>query len=328
MLSFFVLRRHSLYVRVVLTITRTYNISGLAASGCLVADHFISTKDLPYIYCYNTICLAQLDRFPHGVPLSGRTKHRVAIGKFIRLTNNDRSHRGCRVAGLLARLQSKRTAKICYVICLGLLATTIAAGSRAAIVGLVVASIFVMAFSGRILMLLAIAALITFSLFFETVRSDIWIHFNRGESVKEAQSASGRDELYPLSLARIQRAGLLGEGFMSARIHQLEYSENQETTHAHNIYLDALMNLGLLGCLSVTLVLLSAGKMFLNLLIRSPSLSVETRRITVELTGMAIPLFMHCIADSGFVTSINAFTVLFLMVLALGQNVRRTRYGL
>ena len=95
-------------------------------------------------------------------------------------------------AGLLARLQSKRTAKICYVICLGLLVTTIAAGSRAAIVGLVVASIFVMAFSGRILMLLAIAALITFSLFFETVRSDIWIHFKIGGAlVKEAQSASG-----------------------------------------------------------------------------------------------------------------------------------------
>jgi len=112
--------------------------------------------------------------------------------------------------------------------------------------GLILGSLIVLALRRRVLIILAISSLVTFSLFFDEVRSGLWHYYNRGQSEIQVRSMSGRDIIYSSAVRRMDSSLIGGEGFMSARKKLLVDTETQVETHAHNIYLDAYLNLGLI----------------------------------------------------------------------------------
>jgi O-antigen ligase len=222
--------------------------------------------------------------------------------------------------GVFSHAQEKTISKLWWPVLIVLALTTFLSGSRSAMAGLILGSLIVLALRRRVLIILAISSLVTFSLFFDEVRSGLWHYYNRGQSAIQVRSMSGRDIIYQSAVKRMDSSLIGGEGFMSARKKLLVDTETQVETHAHNIYLDAYLNLGLIGCFFVTAVIWSTVRLVVKILSPQRSQPQTFRTDRVGLLSMLVPLFAHCISDSGFVAPVSPYMMVFIGIMGLTQK--------
>ncbi len=140
--------------------------------------------------------------------------------------------------------------------------------------------------------------------------------FMRGQSTAEFTSLTGRSEIYAVALERASNAWF-GEGFRALRGNPLMGQRwGQGVLHAHNLVLQAFIDLGFAGAIAVVLCLTS----FFALAVRLwwPSLRERSqgKRSDPEGLAVAFPILAFCILDSGFAVSVNIFVIVFVMLSA------------
>lgn len=137
----------------------------------------------------------------------------------------------------------------------------------------------------------------------------------RGQSSDEFNSLTGRSEIYSVALQRISESWL-GDGFRSLRGRPLLGEQwGQGVSHAHNLVLQAVIDLGYAGAFTVLMTLGTLGAYALSL--AWPRLrGGATNRLDFETLAIFFPVLAFCTLDSGFAVNVNAFVVVFVVICA------------
>jgi O-antigen ligase len=189
--------------------------------------------------------------------------------------------------------------------------------SRTAIVG-ALAGLVVVALGRRLLLpaVLAVGVVGPILMFPAPMQALAAKYFMRGQTAQEFRTLTGRAEVYATALSRASEAWHTGYGFASNRKNLFTEHGEEGITHAHNLVLEALTGTGVLGVATALLVLVSWTAMLWWIWQRRAGWSESDSTRALELCGMLLPVLAFCILDRGFVSEINAFLMLFMMVLA------------
>lgn len=135
----------------------------------------------------------------------------------------------------------------------------------------------------------------------------------RGQSEEDLASLTGRTDLYETALERIDRLAL-GDGFRSVRANLLE-EENwgRGISHAHNLFLEALIGLGIPGVIAVTGSLISFLRTALRILWHPHRSTHRRSESDAEALAVFVPILAFCILDSGFAMNANPFVLVFIV---------------
>lgn len=195
--------------------------------------------------------------------------------------------------------------------------STILTVSRTAIAGLG-AGLFVVAIARRRLLPWVCIAGVVFplALMSANVRATLGGYLRRGQTSQELVSLTGRTPVYQQALQRAQESMIMGEGFQSARIKPLD----DGWLHAHNLFLEALTGVGIVGAVCASMVVLSSGFWLATLLLRNYGQRGPAAMAGWENLAMAVPLLAFCILDRGFVSNVNAVVFTYMAVMAKTQT--------
>ena len=200
-----------------------------------------------------------------------------------------------------------------------LVLTTVLTVSRTAIAGMAVGFVVVLAGRRTLLPWICLVGFFVPLVFMSTdVREPVSRYMLRGQNAAEFQSLTGRVDLYGEAMRRIGRSLPLGTGFQSGRVHPL-YEDLVSMAHAHNLFVEALTGMGVLGGLVVVLITFSVINTIWQLV--QPGSDPARRYVGWELCAVSVPLVAFCVMDSGFVTSVNQVVMLYLVVMARAQTV-------
>lgn len=193
------------------------------------------------------------------------------------------------------------------------IATTILTVSRTAIAGLAGGLLVVLTSRRQAGLLLCLAGvLIPLALMIQPIRDVTTAYLRRGQTANQFSSMTGRLPVYAKALQRAEDHYLLGEGFQSARVEPID----EGWLHSHNLLLEALNSLGVIGVtFCVLIILVTAGYLVAMWLRTSTQLDVRTTAVW-ENAGMLAPLLAFCILDVGFMTAVNAVVLMYIAVLA------------
>lgn len=139
--------------------------------------------------------------------------------------------------------------------------------------------------------------------------------FMRGQSSQEFSSLTGRSEIYGAALKRLGEAWW-GEGFRSLRGKPLMGEQwGHGVSHAHNLVLQASIDLGIAGVLAVTMGLVSLARDTVRLAFpkRRPGVPATS---DIEPLAVLFPILAFCALDSGFAMNVNVFVIAFAMFCA------------
>jgi hypothetical protein len=149
------------------------------------------------------------------------------------------------------------------------------------------------------------------------LQKDIRHYLQRGQTDKELAAFTGRDGLYKVATERINRSLPFGEGFQSGRLNPLEEG-NETMAHAHNLLLEATTGTGFIGGLAVAGAIVMWIAQLLWLVSRSRNAEDDSE--AWELCGIAAPLLLFCVMDSGFANTIHQVTFVYLVAMARTQT--------
>ncbi len=136
----------------------------------------------------------------------------------------------------------------------------------------------------------------------------------RGQSAEELRTISGRTELFAEALERAEDAWVLGHGFRSGRRTTYRYAN---VTQSHNLVLEALTSLGIVGLLLIIMVPLSLVATACKLIGSGQTRDgPEPRRRGWELTAMLVPIFACCSVEGALAGSTGPSTLLFIAIIA------------
>lgn len=188
--------------------------------------------------------------------------------------------------------------------------------SRTAIAGM--AAGFLVVAIGRGVVNMAIAAFflsLAVVLCLPGLENELTAVFMRGQSSAEFSSLTGRSEIYSVALQRISESWL-GDGFRSLRGRPLLGEQwGQGVSHAHNLVLQALIDLGYAGAFTALMSLGTLSAYAISL--AWPRLrGGATRRSDFETLAILFPVLAFCTLDSGFAVNINAFVAVFVVICA------------
>jgi len=224
-------------------------------------------------------------------------------------------------AGLAYRMRGRNWMPIAAVI--GWFAlTTLLTVSRTAIVGLL-GGLAVAALGRRALLpCVCLAGFVLPLLMMSSDFREASSHYlARGQARAELRSLTGRIPAYREAMRRIEQYWPLGRGFQAGRVEALdETGENMAVGHAHNLLLESLFSMGLLGGVFSLLVLVSLAIAVGKILQRDAAVSGYRFSVGWELAAMLVPLYAFCVLDSGFVANLNPVAMLFLVVIATAQT--------
>ncbi|WP_353646653.1 O-antigen ligase family protein [Mesorhizobium sp. WSM2239] len=154
--------------------------------------------------------------------------------------------------------------------------------------------------------------------------------FMRGQSSQDFSSLTGRSEIYSAALQRLEQAWW-GEGFRSLRGRPLIGEQwGHGVSHAHNLVLQASIDLGVAGVLAVVMCLFSLTRDAVRLAFPSRRLGLSAAS-DIEPIAVLFPILAFCALDSGFAMNVNVFVIAFVMFCAstrrkVAQQAPATRY--
>ena len=199
--------------------------------------------------------------------------------------------------------------------------TTVLTVSRTAIVGLV-AGLAIAAAGRRVLLPCVCLAgfALPLLLMSSEVRQTSGYYLSRGQSDDNMRSLTGRIPAYREATRRIAEHWPLGGGFQAGRVNALDATgENVAVAHAHNLLLESLFSLGLMGAVFALLVLATLAATIWKIIRRNGTNS-GAPCVGWELAAMLVPLLAFCVMDSGFVVRLNPIALLFLVIIARAQT--------
>jgi O-antigen ligase len=238
------------------------------------------------------------------------------------------------VVGLLAKVDRKNAVRWAPIIGLTAFAVLITV-SRTAIAGMAGGVLVVCLYRRRLPITLCAVGFVACLFALSDSGQDVVLRYlARGQSSDDLASFTGRDEVYADAIAKIGETGVLGNGFVANRKDLLVESKWGGVTHAHNLFLEATLSLGVLGLLAVSGVLVAAVALAVKL-IRFPAVlraddtdpdgptdrAYIARPQTVgwELAAMLVPLTAFCLLDTGYSGTIQPFIVFMVLAFAYAQ---------
>ena len=216
--------------------------------------------------------------------------------------------------GLAARREQWKFKKLLIAM---LTFTVILTLSRTAIVGMIAGFAFVL-FVRRKLLSVVIVSLITvpFVLVLPAATDQLQNLFMRGQSASDFASLTGRSAIYDVALARANWSWF-GEGFRSIRSNPLIGLDwGQGVLHAHNLILNAFIELGFFGACALLMTAVSLYTCGAKLASRSRQTNSVSETRDYETLAMTFPVAAYCILDSGFALNADIFIVVFIMLCA------------
>ena len=219
-------------------------------------------------------------------------------------------------AGLIARMQRQGEWRLWLGPFLLLATTAMLTGCRSAIAGLAGSVLVVLVLRRRVVALACIGLTVTAVMLPSAGPTWVWRTYNRGQTASQIRSVSGRDVILATALERSSQHALFGEGFMSGRAQLLVESAGGAETHAHNLWVDSYLAVGVVGPLLACVILASLCSKTLWF----AKLPVPVDRAEgIEPLSMLIPVTLFCVTDSGFAAPVCPVVVLlvgFLSVLS------------
>lgn len=138
----------------------------------------------------------------------------------------------------------------------------------------------------------------------------------RGQTEEDLVSLTGRTDLYATVWERLGQISF-GEGFRAVRAELLDEGDaGQGISHAHNLFLEALIGLGLPGAAAVTATLLALGACAIRTAWH-PWFSRFGRDGTdCEAIAILMPILAFSMLDSAFAMNANPFVIVFIVFAA------------
>lgn len=143
----------------------------------------------------------------------------------------------------------------------------------------------------------------------------------------EAETLTGRTDLWVAALPVIQQRPVLGHGYLASRFAATDLDWERagmrwEADHLHNAYLDVLYNNGVIG---LTLVLILHGIIIRNLLyaIRCQRASPELRNLAAGSLAVFANLVISAFFNSTIGGRASTLFMLFLAIFVVSESLRR-----
>ena len=224
--------------------------------------------------------------------------------------------------GIIAKLQDRSTNRIWYLWFILLTLSCVLTVTRTAIAGMIAGQLVIFIVRKRPLAIVAMAFFVTLTSLSESNRSTITEFLSRGQTKIEMKALTGRNLIYEEVLQRSMASPIFGEGFASARkIMLLAERANIDFTHAHNLFFEAFMSLGIIGVTLISLVLVV---LVVRMIIfefwsnRDPYVLLGTAPL--EYLGLMIPLTAACITGVGFAGSLNVVPIFFIAIMCISEK--------
>jgi hypothetical protein len=145
-------------------------------------------------------------------------------------------------------------------------------------------------------------------------------YLSRGQSGEELETLSRRTLIYREVLDRGAHHLLLGEGFRSSRRMDLSDAVGQ-IVHAHNLILEGLLGLGVLGVGLLVGVLATYGSRLI-LTFRRRRVQTPWGTLTgMDTLGLSMPLFAFCALTPGFAGEVSPVMLISLVMIALVDSI-------
>lgn len=198
-----------------------------------------------------------------------------------------------------------------------MVATVILTVSRTAIAGMC-GGLAVVAFGRhKLAVLLCVAGtVIPASMLTPPIREKAGAYLRRGQTSQQFGSMTGRMPIYERVMEMARENAMTGIGFQSMRVEPIA----DGWLHTHNLFLESLTSLGVIGVMISAMVLLSAGAGIVTLLLRHHGRRGEGTLAAWENAGMCVPLLAFCILDVGFLAALNAAVITYIAVMAKIQT--------
>lgn len=192
--------------------------------------------------------------------------------------------------------------------------TTLIAINRTAIAALIGAILMVSVLRRRLSVLVAVGVVLFCLVSFEAYTGGVSHFLSRGQSAFEIRSLTSRLDTWQAVIERIRGGGLVGEGLGATRF--LPATQTIGLGHAHNIYLEAMVWLGIPGVAVITLLLFSWARRQL-LAHRWGFGRWSFHLVDIENLAMLLPLVAFCVTDLGFIALINPLLFVYLAAMRL-----------
>jgi O-antigen ligase len=142
----------------------------------------------------------------------------------------------------------------------------------------------------------------------------------RGQAAEQTGNLSGRLELWQISVRKILEQPLTGYGgFAGSRFVVMVMAKNHLGSNVLNVYLDAMLNIGVWGLLLLLVLLGLVGWQLLRSIYRSSSSAME-RSLAMELFVTYVIVVISSM-ESGNITTHPMLS--FLIVLGFAEFLRR-----
>jgi O-antigen ligase len=198
-------------------------------------------------------------------------------------------------------------------------ATMILAQTRSAIIGFLFGLALVLYFSKRLgfIALLGIAAVLLTSL--TSMNTLVQEYFRRGQGPQLVESLSGRVDWWEFGWEQFLKQPWIGLGAYTVRFEVLAKLGETETSTIHNTYLEALLNVGILGLMPVIAALVGIWYQITRTLRRYRYDSPE-RQLALEAVGVLSVLTVRSFFTTGLIWHPSLF---FLLILGYAEFLRR-----
>ena len=197
----------------------------------------------------------------------------------------------------------------------------ILAQTRSAIIGFLFGLALVLFFSKRLgfIAFLGIAAVLL------TLLTDVGTlgeeFLRRGQNTQLLESLSGRVDWWEFGWHEFLKQPWSGLGAYTARFEVLDKLGAFEASTVHNTYLEALLNVGILGVIPVIAALVGIWYQITRALRRDGHNSPE-RQLALEAVGVLSVLTVRSFLSTGFIWHPSLF---FLLILGYAEFLRRRR---
>jgi hypothetical protein len=196
-------------------------------------------------------------------------------------------------------------------------AVTFATISRTAIAGMIGAMALAALLSGKLRGYVVASWVLLLTSVVELATGSISNFLRRGQSILEFTSLTSRTEVWAAVFERIPSSGAFGEGLGSTR--WMPALDIVGLGHSHNIYLEALITLGLVGALLVTLILFSwIRRQFLFVFHGHGRWTVGV--VNLENLSILLPLLAFCLLDRGFLSLADPLVPVYFAAMRLTQE--------
>lgn len=226
---------------------------------------------------------------------------------------------GALICFVFLRMASTRRGKMAYAAIGGFcFVSLLATQSRTAMLGFVTACLAVVFVRNRSKAVIAAILLLAAATIFWSANQSLAIEVtSRGQTEEQLTTLQGRTQIWNLVWRLIQRAPWFGNGYASSKAMLNKYwdvSRYEAAFHSHNMFLEALLTLGVFGTLLLLVVVIVALVKHARIIFRAQTKQGNVFHVG---WGMICLTLMAGIAEPSVASAQNAFSLVFLLSFAL-----------